>query len=243
MDQNNLKFYGELASWWPLVSAPSEYAEEATFFHEILHQAGEQTLHTVLELGSGGGNNASHLKAHYQMTLVDQSAEMLAVSRRLNPECDHHQGDMRTVRLGQQFDAVFIHDAIDYMTSESDLRKAIETAYVHCRSGGVALFVPDHIRETFAADTDHGGHDGEGRSLRYLEWTYDPDENDTTYVTDYAFMLRDEAGQVQLAHDRHVCGLFGRTEWLRWLGEAGFDAQEVVDMYERELFVALKPSP
>ncbi len=29
---------------------------------------------------------------------------------------------------GRQFDAVFVHDAICYMATESDLRKAIETA-------------------------------------------------------------------------------------------------------------------
>lgn len=40
---------------------------------------------------------------------------------------------MRTVRLGRTFDAVFVHDAVDYMTSEDDLRHVIETAFVHCR--------------------------------------------------------------------------------------------------------------
>ena len=40
------------------------------------------------------------------MTLVDPSAGMLAHSRKLNPECAHHEGDMRTFRLGNggQFD-------------------------------------------------------------------------------------------------------------------------------------------
>jgi hypothetical protein len=55
-----------------------------------------------------------HLKARFAMTLVDLSGEMLAVSRRFNPECEHLQGDMRTVRLGRAFDAVFVHDAVDY---------------------------------------------------------------------------------------------------------------------------------
>src|SRR5947199_313515 len=78
-------------------------------------------VHEVLELGSGGGHNAVHLKARFTMTLVDLSAGMLDMSRRLNPECEHHQGDMRTVRLGRTFDAVFVHDAVDYMLTEDDL--------------------------------------------------------------------------------------------------------------------------
>lgn len=48
------------------------------------------------------------------MTLVDLSPEMLTTSCALNPECEHLPGDMRTVRLGRLFDAVFIHDAIIY---------------------------------------------------------------------------------------------------------------------------------
>src|SRR5260370_768990 len=83
---------------------------------------------TVLELGSGGGNSAFHLKAHFAMTLVDLSPRMLLVSRKLNPECEHIRGDIRTLRLGRTFDAVFVHDAICHMTTEPDLRAVLQTA-------------------------------------------------------------------------------------------------------------------
>lgn len=118
-------FYGELAVWWPLISPPEEYEEEAAFAATMLSSA-SIPVGEVLELGSGGGHNAFHLKASFVMTLADLSEEMLEVSRRLNPECDHRCGDMRSVRLGRHFDAVFVHDAIGYMTSEADLRRAVE---------------------------------------------------------------------------------------------------------------------
>ena len=182
-DAGATKMYGELAEWWPLLSAPEDYAEEAAFYARTLLEAGDPPPRTVLELGSGGGNNAWHLKAHFALTLVDPSPGMLAVSRALNPDCEHVRGDMRTVRLGHEFDAVFVHDAVCYMTSDDDLRRAMETAFVHCRPGGVALFCPDHLRENFVPPTDHGGHDGDdGRGLRYLEWTWDPDPADGTYT-------------------------------------------------------------
>ena len=130
-------------------------------------------LETILELGSGGGNNASHMKQHFKETvLVDQSPDMLAMSRILNPELEHHEGDMRTVRLGRQFDAVFVHDAVCYMTTETDLRQAIETAFVHCKPGGVALFCPDHIRENFEPAAEHGGEDADARGMRWLSWQW-----------------------------------------------------------------------
>src|SRR5580693_11346 len=110
------RFYRDLAVWWPLISPPEDYAQEAGYFARVLRTA-SIPVRDVLELGSGGGHNAVHLKASFTMTLVDLSADMLEVSRKLNPECGHHQGDMRTVRLGRRFDAVFVHDAVDYMTS------------------------------------------------------------------------------------------------------------------------------
>lgn len=213
--------YDALASWWPLLSAPDDYEEEAAFYQQTLIDACKHPPRHLLELGSGGGNNASHLKAAFDLTLVDLSPGMLEVSRRLNPECEHMQGDMRTVRLEREFDAVFVHDAVCYMTTEADLRAAITSAYVHCRPGGAALFAPDYVRETFRPSTNHGGHDGEERSLRYLEWTWDPDPNDATYVVDYAYLLRDR-DEIRVVHDRHTEGLFSRNDWVRLLLEGGF---------------------
>ncbi|MBD0293421.1 MAG: class I SAM-dependent methyltransferase [Jiangellaceae bacterium] len=234
--------YGDLAPWWPLISPPEDYAEEAAFCATVLASAAIP-VRKVLELGSGGGHNAFHLKAKFTMTLVDLSADMLQVSRRLNPDCEHLQGDMRTLRLGRRFDAVFVHDAVDYMTSEADLRRAMETALVHCRPGGLALFVPDDTAETFQPTTHHGGHDGpDGRAARYLEWAWDPDPADTWAQAEYAFLLRDADDSVRVVHDTHRWGVFGRHVWLRVLREVGFTAEVVTeqtteDRTPREVFV------
>ena len=241
------RFYGELATWWPLISAPEDYEEEAAFAAKVLGSA-SIPVREVLELGSGGGNNAAHLKALFRMTLVDLSNEMLDVSRQLNPECEHEQGDMRTVRLGRHFDAVFIHDAIDYMTTEADLRQAIDTAFVHCRPGGIAVFVPDHTTETFEPASDIGGHDSpDGRGVRFLDWSWDPDPEDTWVVTEYAFVLRDADGSVRAVHETHRCGLFSRDVWLRLIAGAGFEPSVVVEetieeRTPRDFFVGRRPS-
>ncbi|HJW82773.1 MAG TPA: class I SAM-dependent methyltransferase [Anaerolineae bacterium] len=240
-NNNTPKLYAEMAPWWPLLSHPADYADEAAFVRQLLFETCDQPPRTLVEFGSGGGNNASHLKAHFQLTLVDRSPEMLAVSRALNPECEHVEGDMRTTRLGRLFDAVFIHDAIDYMTTEEDLRRAMETAFVHCRPGGAAVFVPDFVGENFSPGTQHGGHDGAQRGMRYLEWTFDPDPADTTYLVDFAYILHEEDRAPQMLSDRHVCGVFARADWLRLLREVGFQPRSVPDQYGRDVFVTFKP--
>lgn len=238
-----MKLYDELADWWHLISPPAEYAEEAAFFAQVITDACKTPPRTVLELGSGGGNNAFHLKSKFEMTLVDLSPHMLAVSRALNPDCEHRDGDMRTLSLGRTFDAVFVHDAIMYMTSETDLIAAMRNTYRHCRAGGVALFVPDCVRETFVGETSHEGHDSEdGRSVRYLEWTVDPDPTDTTFRTDYVIVMRDRSGDVRVVHDCHIEGLFSRAEWMGLLRETGFEPSTLTDEWGREIFVAKRPS-
>ena len=237
-----MKLYDELAEWWPVFSDPKEYRREAAHIVRVLRKSTSPAPRTVLELGSGGGNSAFHLKTHFAMTLVDLSPQMLKVSRKLNPECEHIKGDIRTLRIDRTFDAVLVHDAICHMTTESDLRAVMQTAYEHCRPGGVALFVPDFVRETFVAGTDQGGNDSPRRRLRFLQWIFDPDPNDTTYVVDFAILLRDRTGEARVVHDRHVLGLFPRAQWLRLLREVGLKATVVRDDEVRDLFLGRRVS-
>jgi trans-aconitate methyltransferase len=194
---------------------------------------------TLLELGAGGGSLAFHLKRDLQLTLTDRSPAMLAVSQAVNPECEHVAGDMRSLRLGRTFDVVLIHDAIMYLTTPADVQAALATAAVHCRPGGVVAVLPDYVRETFSPVTDHGGHDApDGRGLRYLEWAWDPDPSDDTYIVDYAFLLRAADGSVSVVSDRHVEGLFARARWLEWFARVGLAARSERDPFDRDIFIA-----
>lgn len=228
--------YDELAPWWPLLSAPADYEDEAAFYADVLQAHARRAAGSLLELGSGGGNNASFMKHRFErVTLVDRSTGMLEVSRELNPQCEHVVGDMRTVRLGRRFDCVFVHDAICYATTYGDLEAAIETAHAHCEAGGAVLFAPDFVRESFATSTEHGGEDGpDGRGLRFVEWCWDPDPSDTTYVVDYALLLREMDGTVRVRHDRHLEGLFGTDTWLDLLRRAGFQPHMVTHRHPGE---------
>ena len=236
-----MKLYDELADWWPVFSDLAEYRREVAHFTRVLRASTRPAPRTVLELGSGGGNSALHLKRRFAMTLVDISPRMLRVSRRLNPDCEHVRGDIRSVRLGRTFDAVYVHDAICHMTTEKDLQAVMRTAYEHCRPGGVALFVPDFLRETFEEGTDQGGGDSERGSVRFLQWIVDPDPTDTTYVVDFAILLRGPSGDARVAHDRHLLGLFPRARWMSLLREVGFKPGVVRDSEVRDAFLARRP--
>jgi hypothetical protein len=170
---------------------------------------------------------------------------MLALSRTLNPECEHLEGDMRTLRLEREFDVVFIHDAIGYLTTEHDLAAAVETAAVHARPGGVVILTPDATTEIFKPATDHGGHDGDdGRSLRYLEWTHAA--RGSTYDVDYLIIARGPGDDLRIVHDRHTLGVFPEATWRRLIADAGLELVDttVENPYalEQATFVARRPT-
>lgn len=232
-----MRLYDELADWWHLLSAPEEYAQETAVFEQMLSGS-----RTVLELGSGWGNNASHLERRFALTSVEPSPGVRAASARLNAECEHVAGGMRSVRPDRRFNAVFVHDALMSMTTEADLRAELATAFFHCPPGGRVLLAPDRERETWRPATDCGGHDGEGRSMRYLEWSYDPDPGDTRTTSAYAFQLRDGDGPPRLERDEHELGLLPRATWIAALRDVGFDELLVVpEAWERELFLCRRP--
>lgn len=236
------KMYEELAVWWQLISPLAEYKEEFDFFRPLLAPAARKPASTLLELGSGGGSNAYYLKSMFShVILSDLSPQMLEVSRAVNPECEHIVGDMRTLRLHRLFDAVFIHDAIEYMTTPQELKQAMKTAFVHCKPGGTVVFVPDQVKETFEPGTDHGGSNGAGRALRFMEWTYDPNENDTTYNVDYVYVLHEDNQPTRIELDQHTCGVFSRAQWRELLSKVGFQSKIRRDPFGRDVFIAHKP--
>jgi len=109
------------------------------------------------------------------------------------------------------------------MTSRTDLASAMATAFAHTAPGGVAMFQPDFVSETFEPGTGTGGSDGNGRAVRYLEWRWVPDSRTNMYVTDMAYVLKDVNGAAKVIHDRHLMGLFPRALWLELISSAGFE--------------------
>lgn len=217
--------YDKLADWWRLTSPPEVYAEQAAVYSDILAEDGGEGG-SVLELGSGGGHVASHLKGRFEMTLCDRSPAMLRVSRALNPDVEHVEGDMRTVRLGRRFDRVMSHDAITYMTTEEDLLAAMTTAWVHLRPGGRALFTPDATADGYVPCSGHGGVDAaDGRGARYIEWAQPVEPGETVMKVLFVYVMRHADGTFETAQELHVNGLFPRATWLRLMESVGFEAE------------------
>jgi trans-aconitate methyltransferase len=221
-----MQLYSNLTPWYRLIDPLEDHLEEAEAYEAAFVRGIDGPAETLLELGSGAGNNAYYLKRRFQCTLADLSEPMLALSREINPDCEHVHGDMRTLRLGRTFDAVFVHDAVVYLTTETEVLAMACTAFAHTRAGGATIIAPDHLRETLRESTEVIEGTNGDRALRCLAWTWDPDPQDTIYTVDYACLLR-EGDKVRAVHDQHLEGLFSEQEWHRMLSAAGFTVQTI----------------
>ena len=243
-----MRLYNDLAWLWPIVSPPAEYLAEAAQWRDIIRSrlpagagAGRGTaagrgrrggsdgssLPSLLDLGCGGGHMLSHLTPDFVTEAVDLSPPMLELSRRLNPQTQHHIGDMRSIRLGRAFDVVAIHDAINYMLTEADLAAAMATAAAHLKPGGLALLAPDWLRDTFAGPKviDWTRSD-RAVDITFIEYIADPDPTDSAIESVFLFIINRD-GRITVEQDRHLSGLFAESVWRRLLAEAGLTAELV----------------
>ena len=220
--------YDKLAYLWPVISPPEDYAEEAVHWRRAIRDQLGPGRHRLLELGVGGGHNLSHLTAEFDAVAVDISPKMLDLSRRLNPDVEHHLGDMRTFRLpGQSFDAVLVHDAICYMQTEDDLRAAFDTARAHLHSGGLLLVAPDLVRDTFRPGLKlRWSTKLEGVEVITEETVLDADPSDTMVESYFTYTIT-EKGRRRVEQDVHVTGLFTIATWTSLLEGAGFRTERI----------------
>lgn len=229
------RLYHDLAPLWPLLSPPADYEPEAATIRDVLYEklgrVAHGEPHALLELGAGGGHTLCHLADEYACVAVDLSDAMLANCRALNPAIETIVGDMRTLRLNRAFDAVLIHDAIDYLTSVDDLRATFATAAAHLQPGGVLLVAPTYTAETF---TDHehtsDANENDELELRYVSYVCRTEPSDCTFEMRMVLLIRERCegephGRLRIEYDTHTCGLFSQQTWIELMREAGFEVE------------------
>lgn len=150
MEKDMASVFGDYAHYYNLLYADKDYSTEAAFVLSLLRCDGHNP-HSLLDLGCGTGRHAYELaKQGLAVTGVDLSPTMLDMGRQtiaalpkgsitFLPEL--HEGDARTVRLGQQFDAVTsLFHVMSYQNTEEDALALLRTAAAHLSEGGRFLF-------------------------------------------------------------------------------------------------------
>jgi trans-aconitate methyltransferase len=181
--------YNDLAWTEDWLTDPADYEKEVAVYVDLIQKAAEEPPRTLLHMGSGAGGHDWVFKRHFKVTGVDLSPSMLQKARATHPDIEYLEGDMRTVRLDRQFDAVAIPDSIDYMASQDDLRQAIQNAVAHLGTGGVLLVV-GKTKETFQNNNFAYTGEKNGIHVTVLENNYINSLGPNTYEATLVYLIR-----------------------------------------------------
>ena len=203
--------YNELAWTDDWLVDTGEHEDEVKVYVDLIKQVAVKPPRTLLHLGSGSGSYDQIFKRYFAVTGVDLSLGMLNKARAAHPDIEYIEGDMRTLRLGRQFDAVVIPDSIDYMASLDDLQKAIQTAVEHLKIGGVLLVV-GKTEETFKNNNFAYTGEKDGVHVTLLENNYANPFRPNIYEATFVYLIRQQ-GELNMHTDHQVLGLFSQATW------------------------------
>jgi SAM-dependent methyltransferase len=248
ISKDTRRLYNDLAWTWPIISPPEHYIEESERIKKVIRKFSTIPVKTLLNLGCGGGHVDWVLKKYFTITGVDISDKILQLAQQLNPEVTYLKGDMRHTKLHTKFDAVLIHDSINYMLTEKDLQAAFTTGYNHLQSGGVFVtFAEEHGR--IEQNKIHYTICKKGTiEITFIEHYFDPNPKDTTFEGTFIYLIRKNK-KLQIHTDRHLCGIFNLKTWRVLLDKVGFTVKRVnnTDAVSDKgktipTFVGIKPS-
>ena len=243
MRKKTNRLYQDLAWLWPLWEGLDIYKKESREIVRLIRKHSKIKVHTLLDIGCGGGKNASYFKKHFDVTGIDISKQMLKNARKLNPECKFIIADMRNFDLKKKFDSVFINDAHNYMMTQRDLLKTFKMAYQHLKPAGVMVVHPDQTKASFRQNSTHIWRSKRGdMDITFIENNYDPDPRDSTYESTFVFLIR-KKGKLRIEHDFHRGGIFTLNTWRNLLKKAGFEVHQEKDEETPGIptFVCIKP--
>ncbi len=211
--------YNELAWTEDWLADPAAYEDEVKVYVDLIRRTAAKPPRTLLHLGSGAGGHDTIFKRHFSVTGVDLSPGMLNKARKVHPDIEYIEGDMRTLRLDRQFDAVAIPDSIDYMASRQDLEQAIQTAVMHLKTGGV-LLVTAKTAEIFRNNNFAYSGEKDDIHLTLFENNYINPFHPDTYEATLVYLIRRQ-GELTMHTEQHVLGLFSQTIWDDAFKQAG----------------------
>lgn len=216
--------YNDLAWTEDWLADPADYEDEVMVYIDLIKRTAAAPPRTLLHLGSGAGGQDVIFKRHFTVTGVDLSLGMLDRARRLHPDIEYIEGDMRTLRLNRRFDVVVIPDSIDYMATQDDLQQAIQTAVLHLKTGGVLLVVAKP-EETFQNNNFVYTGEKDGIHITLFENNYINPFQPNTYQAIFVYLIRQQ-GQLTMHTDQQVLGLFPQAAWDTVFRNAGISMQK-----------------
>lgn len=229
----------ERARWYDAFYRDEDYAWESAEVTRIVRDRCPEAA-TLLDVGCGSGRHLVHLAREFSCTGVDVDGDALRLARRRVPRrVLLSRGDMETLDLGHEYDAVTcLFSAIGFMTTLPRLRRAVAAMARHLAPGGVLVVEPWFLRDTWGdgpEPTVEEVRTEDGTLVRVITITR---RGRATSLLSIHHVLAG-ARAIRSADETHALGLFSVAEHVDAFARAGLVADfDPVGLTHRGLFVA-----
>jgi SAM-dependent methyltransferase len=213
-----------------------DYAAEAESIERLVRDRNPNAT-TLLDVACGTGKHLEHLRTRFSCEGVDLDEGLLEVARTRLPGLPLHQGDMRTLDLGRQFDVVTcLFSAIGFVGGPDELAQAARSLAAHLAPGGVLIVEPwlephewvPNRPHVLSANTDElalarvtlSGLEGERISTTEMHYVVATPDGFEEFVVDHRLYLftademRAAFENAGLQTELDPEGLIGRGLWI-----------------------------
>ncbi len=220
--------YRQLAKYYDRIYWNKDYGREVDFLVSLFHRLGV-TGREILEVGCGTGNHTRlFVSRGYRVTALDLSEDVLRIAaKKVSHGARFVRGDMRDLdeAVEGQFDAVVcLFSTISYNLTESELRKTLRGFHEHVKPGGVVAFDTHFTKKGFI--DGYRGEDifDDGRVIGARLST--SIRRRGVGEISFTYLIKDGPKVITLRNDIHRLGLFAPEDFLRVMGEVGFEHVE-----------------
>lgn len=241
LTMNQQLLHHTLAKYYDNIYCFRDYLDESVRLQNLIEKYLETGGNSVLDVACGSGLHLKHLKDDFSCTGVDISKAMLKLARKNVEGVNFKEADMKTLKLGKQFDVVMcLFSSIGYVKTYLNLERTIQGFSRHIKEGGLVLIEPSHAESAYVQGepriTTYDGKDMKIARVNYASL------RQALAVVNMHILIAEKGVDAKYFVDRHDLGVFGVDETLRIMAEAGLKAKYLKGglMPGRELFIGIK---
>jgi ubiquinone/menaquinone biosynthesis C-methylase UbiE len=233
--------HNKLAKYYDRVYSFKDYLDEAVRLQNLIIKYLESGGNSLLDVACGTGLHLKHLKDDFSCTGIDVSKSMLKIARKNTKGVTFKEADMKTMRLGKQFDVILcLLSSIGYVKTAASLEKTIWNFSKHLKKGGLALIEPSHAKSAYVnGEPRITTYDGKEAKIARVNYT---NFRQATAVLNMHILIAERGKDAKYFVDKHQLGLFGINNTLRVMKASGLKSKYLKNglMPGRELFVGIK---
>jgi ubiquinone/menaquinone biosynthesis C-methylase UbiE len=226
--RSNKQFYEHAEIYDELFSAAMDYKKEVEFYDKILRKNGSQS---ILEVGCGVGHRGKYfIGKGYNYTGLDVSDRMLRIARRKYPDIKFLQGDVRELKLKENFDAIiFVGKGSAYLTTDADALSALKSMKKLVRSGVIIIdgFDADFIIPNFKKNISWSKQIGTRTITRQSINTLNPNYRNS-WDRKLTYIVKDEGKKEKKYTDSAVLRAFSDKELKNLFTSVGIADTQII---------------